>query len=428
MTALFLSLVFAVAPSPHGQALLDDVSKKAVKFFWEQSNPKTGLTKDRAANFKDKDEYVVASVAATGFALSAYAIGAERGWIPRQAAIERTRMTLNWLKASAKKDHGWFYHFIDWSTGERMWKSEVSSIDTCLMLAGAIMADQEFNDSKIHRTLQSLLADIDWNWMLHDGGAKANEVTLCMGWHPESGFIRARWNEYYEDTFVFVQMLGLVPKLDADAAWKAIRREVVTYDGYQHITGGPIFMHQMSQGFIDFSGQRDMLGFDYWVEGKNACLANRQFCIDNPNHFKGYGPGFWGLNAGDAPNGYVGNGAPRKDGKAEDNGTISPTGAIASVLFIPEIAKATADSLIDRYPEAYGRYGFSNGIDATKDWKGPDVIGIDLGMVMLAIEGARDHLPHRLSMKSPIYQLGMKRAGFHKTSEGSLDNRPLQKN
>lgn len=425
MTALFLALV--MAQPPKGQALLDDLSKRAVRYFWEQSNTTTGLTKDRAANFKETDEYVVASVAATGYALAAYAVGSERGWLPKKDAIERTRMTLRWLKEHGLKEHGWFYHFIDNRTGERMWKSEASSIDTCLLLAGAIIADQEFKDPEISRELKVILDDIDWDWMIHDGGAKPDEVTLCMGWHPEDGFIKARWNEYYEDTFLFLQMLGLNPKLDSTQAWPAIKRKILNYGGYQHLTGGTIFMHQMSQDFVDFRGQRDMLGFDYWVEGKNACLANRQFCIDNLNHFKGYGPNFWGLNAGDAPSGYVGNGAPREDGKAEDDGTISPTGAISIILYRPDIAKQTADYLAETYPSSYGRYGFSNGINPTKDWSGPDVIGIDLGMELLSIEDARDHLPQRLSMKSPIYQLGMKRAGFHKTEEGPLDSRVLKK-
>ncbi len=425
MTALLLALSMSMPPPLAGQALLDDVSKRAVQFFWEQSNPVTGLAKDRASNFDLVDDHKIASVAATGYALAAYAVGAERGWLPKQKALERTRRTLLWLKTSGKKEHGWFYHFVDWSTGERMWKSEASSIDTCLMLAGAIIAEQEFKDPKISTLLKSILNDIDWKWMITDGGAKPGEVTLCMGWHPESGFINARWNEYYEDTFLFVQMLGCVPSLPAKEAWSAIKRKQLKYHGLDLLTGGPIFMHQMSQVFLDFSGQRDMLGFDYWVEGRNACLGNRQYCIDNPKGFEGFGPNFWGLNAGDAPSGYVGNGAPREDGKAEDDGTASPTGAIASALYIPEIVKSTANHFIRHFPKSYGTYGFSNGINPTKSWIGPDVIGIDLGMVMLSIESARDHLPQRLSMGSPIYQRGMKRAGFHKTSEGPLEKRPL---
>ncbi len=422
-----LMLAFSLTVSPlTGQALMDDVSKRAVQYFWEQSNPLTGLAKDRASNSKAIDDHDVASVAATGYALAAYAVGSERGWLPKAKARDRTRMTLRWLKTKALKERGWFYHFINWKTGERIWKSEASSIDTCLLLAGAIIADSEFKDAEISALVKSIAHDIDWNWMLTDGGAKPGKLTLCMGWHPETGFIKARWNEYYEATFLVILMLGADKDIPASAAWEAIKRQVLTYHGIEVLTGGPIFMHQMSQQFLDFSGQRDLLGYDYWVEGRNSCLANRQYCIDNPKQFKGFGPNFWGLNAGDAPSGYVGNGAPRADGVAGDDGTVSPTGALASVLYIPEIAKSTADYLRTNYSSGYGKYGFSNGINPTLNWFSPDVIGIDLGMAMLSIEDARDHLPQRLSLRNPIYQRGMKRAGFHKTNEGPLDRRSLR--
>jgi hypothetical protein len=412
----------AVGAAPlKGQALLDDISKRAVTYFWQQSNPTTGLTKDRAANFKDADDHVVASVAATGYALSAYAIGAHRGWLPRSQAIARTRMTLHWLRTKGLKEHGWFYHFIDWRTGERVWKSEASSIDTCLLIAGAVIAQQEFHDSVVDSEFKKILAEIDWKWMLTSGGDSPDSALLCMGWHPEDGFINAHWDHYYECTFLFVQMLGLDPHLPADKAWKAVQRDPYTYGGYPHLTGGCIFMHQMSQDFVDFRGQRDMLGYDYWVEGRNACLANRQYCIDNPKKFAGYGPNVWGLNAGDGPSGYEGN-SPN----GSDDGTISPTGAICSVLYTPDIAKSTADNLITTWPKSYGKYGFANGINPNATWIGPDVIGIDLGMVLLSIEDARDHLPQKLSLMSPIYKLGLKRAGFHKTEEGPLVKRKLQ--
>jgi len=258
--------------------------------------------------------------------------------------------------------------------------------------------------------------------MLTDGGAMPDSATLCMGWHPEDGFIKARWNDQWEENFLFVQALGAYPKMP-NTAWKVIKRPIITFHDLKLVNGGPIFLHQMSQGFIDFAGKRDSLGLDYWVEGRNACLANRQYCIDNPKNFKGYGPNVWGLNAGDAPSGYVGNGAP---GFGSDDGTVSPTGAIASVMYIPEEAEAAAAALKGQFPNGYGKYGFSNGICPDKNWVGPDVIGIDLGMVLLAIENARDGLPHKLSMANPIIKLGMSRAGFHKTDEGPLASRPLQ--
>lgn len=417
---LVMALVLASGPKTISP-LLDDVSKRAVNYFWEQSNPKTGLTKDRAANFKDKDEYVVASVAATGYALAAYSIGAHRGWLDRAKALDRSRMTLKFLEEKGLKKRGWFYHFIDWRDGSRMWNSEASSIDTGLLLAGALMAQTEFKDAAYDALLKKIMDGIDWQWMLTNDGAMPNSQTLCMGWHPEDGFIKARWDQQWEENFLFVMALGVDQNL-SQSAWKIIKRDIITFHGLKLVLGGPIFMHEMSQGFLDFAGQRDCLGFDYWVEGRNACLANRQYCIDNPKNFKGYGPDVWGLNAGDAPSGYVGNGAP---GFGSDDGTVSPTGAIASVMYIPDEAESAAKTLKAEFPKSYGRYGFSNGINPAQNWVGPDVIGIDLGMVMLAIENARDGLPHKLSMSNPVIKRGMKKAGFHKTDEGPLSSRPL---
>jgi len=406
-----------------GQALLDDLSQKAVKFFWEQSNPVTGLTKDRAANFKATDEYIVASVAASGYALAAYAIGAHRGWLDRQKALERSRFSVDWLNKHGLKEHGWFYHFVDWRNGERHWNSEASSIDTGLLLAGEIIAEQEFKDQKLTELVNETFANIDWKWMLTDNGAQPKSTTLCMGWHPEGGFISARWDAQYESTFLNLIALGS-SKVIPDALWTSIRRTpIVSYQGNNFIIGGTIFMHQMSQVFLNFKDMRDEAGYDYWIEGRNACRGQKAYAIANPKGFKGYGPDFWGLNAGDAPSGYVGNGVP--EGTGGDDGTISPTGAIASIIYDRAGAISVANHLAKDYPETLGIYGFSNGVNPSQNWHGPDVIGIDLGMELLAIESDRDGLPQKLSLASPIYQEGLRRAGLRKTNEGPTQDRPM---
>ncbi len=406
-----------------GQALLDDLSKKAVKYFWDQSNPVTGLTKDRAANFKPKDDYIVASIAATGYALAAYAIGAHRHWLDRDKALQRCRKTVSWLNINGLKDHGWFYHFVDWSNGERHWNSEVSSIDTGLLLAGEIIAEQEFKDPSLTNLVNKTFDAIDWKWMITDGGKKPNEMTLSMGWDPKNGFIDARWNAYYESTFLNLIALGASPEVPG-GLWASIRRTpLIHYKGQEFIVGQNIFMHEMSQVFVDFKGMRDAQGYDYWIEGRNDCRAQRLYAIDNPSHFKGVGADFWGFNAGDKPSGYGSNWVP--PGSEPNDGTVSPTGAIASIIYDKDHAMEVANHIASAYPETYGIYGFSNGINPTQNWHGPDVIGIDLGMELLGIESARDGLPQKLSGSSPIYKKGLKRAGFHATDEGPIEDRPL---
>jgi hypothetical protein len=404
-----------------GEALLDELSKRAVRFFWEQSHPTTGLTKDRAANLVDTDTFDVSSVASVGFALTAYAVGAERGWLGRDEALDRVRLTLRSLESTAQRERGWFYHFIDWETGRRVWDSEASSIDTSILLAGILVAETYFRDPQVDETARRIRDGIDWVWMLTDGGAKPDEATFSHGYIPEKGFLPHRWANYSEHPMLVLQGLGSQAKVPP-AAWEAFRRNVIEYKGLELLEGGPLFMHQMSHGFLDFSGQRDRLGFDYAIATRNATLANRLYCIENPKGFKDYGPNFWGLTAGDSPDGYKAFGAP---GWGEDNGTIVPTCAVASMPFTAQESLAAAEYFYENHPEMWGRYGFSNAINPSRDWVGPDVIGIDLGMMMMGIENYRDGFVWRMSMAHPVYREGMRRAGL-RPSVGSSALRLLR--
>jgi hypothetical protein len=430
MSVMALSLVIAALSITASRLppQFDDLSRRAFRFFWEQSNKTTGLTLDRASNVSDDvphpeepAKYTVASTAATGYALCAYAVGADRGWIDRASAVERTRHTLQWLNDHGLKEKGWFYHFINWETGERVWKSEVSSIDTALLLAGVVMAQSEFHDPGIDAEATRLYNAIDWNWMLTNGDQMSDQKTFCMGWHPEDGFISARWDHYYENPFFNVIALGLDPQLPTET-WSAFKRDHLNYKGYEFLNGGPIFIHEMGHDFIDMKGKRDSLGYDYWVSSRDEILATRQWCIDNPGGFVGYSADIWGLNACDKPDGY---GACAGFHTGDDDGTLMPTCVAGALMFAPDKAKASIAAYRAKYPSAYGRYGFPNGINPTKNWTDQDVIGIDLGMMLLGIEDYRDGLPQRLMAANPIIQRGMQRAGFHSTKEGPLEYRRI---
>ena len=390
-----------------GQNLIDDVQKRAVSFFWNESNPKTGFTKDRASNGDAPDTHTVASCAAVGYALVAYPIGVEHKWLTRTDALERTRLTLSHLLTDWSQSHGWLYHFADWSTGERQWKSEASSIDTSLCLAGIIAAERYWHDPEVTRDAEKFESRIDWKWMLTDGGSKPEAVHLCMGWHPEDGFIKARWSDFNEGKFLYIQAYGLSDI--TNAGWDKIHRPQETYKGIDFITGGPIFMHEMSEGFYDFRGQRDRLGYDYSIEEKHAALANRAYCIDNPKKFKGYSPDFWGLNACDGPDGYGAFGAP---GWISDDGTVCPTGPLAAMNAIPDEATTFAVSLRKDYPAAWGKYGFPDSLNPTRNWIDSDVLGIDLGMMLCSTENHRNGFVWKLTEQTLVKQRGFERAGF----------------
>ncbi len=404
---MMISALLCLSIPFSGPSLIDEVRHRAVSFFWNESNEATGFTKDRASNGDGGDKNSIASCAAVGYALVAYPIGVEHKWLERNAALERTRTTLSHLLTDWQQSHGWLYHFADWKTGERQWKSEASSVDTSLCLAGVLFAEKYWKDPQVTRDADRFIKRIDWDWMLTDGGAKPDAVHFSMGWHPESGFINNRWSDYNEAKFLYIQAYGLSDV--TNAGWDKIRRPRETYKGLELITGGPIFMHEMSEGFYDFRGKRDRLGYEYSIEQKNDVLANRQYCIDNPKKFKGYGPDFWGLNACDEPDGYGAFGAP---GWISDNGTVCPTGPLAAMPAIPKEATSFAAALRRDYPTAWGRYGFPDALNPSRNWIDTDVLGIDLGMMLCATENYETGLIWRINSANPVIKRGFERAGL----------------
>jgi hypothetical protein len=403
-----------------GNLLLDELQHRAVDFFWNESDPHTGFSKDRATNFKTPDDHTVASCAATGFALAAYPIGVERHWLKRGIARGRTVSTLKSLLTLHAGHKGWYYHFIDSKTGKRMWNCELSSIDTSILLGGVLAAERYWKDRQITDLTKRIMGRIDWKWMMTDGGAKPDEGIFCMGWFPDKGFINSRWTGYSEEKMLFLQGYASDPKLNTSGFDKT-NREVHTYRGIEFISGGPLFMHEMSESFYSFSNMRDHRGYNYHVASRNAALANRAYCSDNPKGFKDYGPDFWGLSACDTPTGYKALGAP---GWIEDDGTITPTSAIAALPFTPKESMEFAEAMYREHHDAFGRYGFSNGVNPTKAWNDPDVIGIDLGMMLCGIENYRTGMIWKLSAASPWIKGGYARMGFKRVA-GS-DQGPLK--
>jgi len=401
--------------------LLTEVQRRACRFFWDESDPHTGLTKDRADN-TGSDTYTVASIASTGYALASLPVAVTHHWTDRRAAYARALVTLRFVHDRLPQVHGWYYHFIDQHTGERVWKCEISSIDTTLLIEGALMAGQFWPRTEVSRLADDLSERLDWTWMRSNGGDSPQKRVVSMGWHPEDGFIASNWDRY--DELMQLYLLGMSSHRDplpADS-WNAWERNKIEYGGLTALAGGPIFLHEMSHLYFNFRDQRDSSGWDYWVSSTNAVKINRQFCIDKSAGRKSYGPDLWGLNASDAPDGYRAYSAPGSD----EDGTLSPTGAIAALLFTPEASQAAGQAMYARVKaKCWGRYGFGDAFNLDKDWYDKDVIGIDLGMALLAIEDARTGLPWRLMASHPGLRRAWKLAGFHTTHEPSP--RPLQK-
>ncbi len=400
-----------VDPTP--DALRDALAHGAFAFLWNESDPRTGLTKDRANNdpAKGADTHTVASVASTGYALAALPIGVERGWISRKDGEARALTTLRWFRDNQPNEHGFYYHFVNWRTGAREWSCELSSIDSGLFLLGAITAGQYFG-GEARRVASELYARADWRWM-RDGVAESlprtlKPLTLSMGWNPEHGFLEGRW-QGYEDPYLYLLALGAPKHALGGASWTARGVTRGQWEGFDVLgKPSPIFWVQMTPGYFDQRGMKDAQGYDWWQHYVNSHRAHIAFCARHPDL---YPDALWGVNASDQPNGY--GGEDPLDGKV--SGTITPTAVVAGYLFTPKASQKTMLSLWQHYRgKAWGRYGFGNALNVPKNWYDGDVIGIDLGMMLLCLENQRSGLIWKLMASHPLTAKAYRAAGFRK--------------
>ena len=223
----------AAVPQDDG-VLLDDLSQRSFRYFWDTADPKTGLFPDRApADCSRPKGQVVASVAASGFGLTGYCLAAERGWVPRKEALERTRRALRFLAKDSPQKNGWFYHFVDAADGSRQWGSEVSSIDTALLLGGVLTARQYFADDPELASLASAIHDrVDFPWMLDK---KSNKFS--HGWTPENGFLKYTWDTYSEESLLLLLAMGSKTHPVDASVWDAIARPEVSYSSHDYVSG-----------------------------------------------------------------------------------------------------------------------------------------------------------------------------------------------
>ena len=398
--------------TPEAAPALETVQRRAFDFFWNETNRDTGLTKDRERNMTGPEagKSTVASIAATGYMLASLPIGVEHGWVSNRQAYERCLGTLRCVHDTLPNVHGFYYHFLDWGTGARIWNCELSSIDSSLLALGALACGEYWPHTAVQRHAAGIAGRMDWRWMRTNGGAAPTEPAPSMGWDPKKGFLSSRWNGYTEAAYLYLLALGTPGPggLPRDS-WNRWTFPTVSEEGIPVFGGpSPIFMAQMTPGYFDLRGLRDRQGRDWWTAWKNAHLADQAYCARKPEN-KTYAAGFWAINASDQPSGY-GADSPL-DG--HNTGTVSPTGMIAGIVFTPERSKKSLADLWTLRDRIWGRYGFSNAFNLDKDWVGTDVIGIDLGMMLLLTENAHSGLIWRLMKHSAFAQRGLAAAGFH---------------
>lgn len=392
--------------SAEDDRFLEDLSRRSFMFFWEQADPDTGIVRDRSRT-DGTPVNDVGSIAAVGFGLSGLCIAAERGWLPRAEVVGRARTTLRFFAQRMEHERGWYFHFVNVRTGAREWKSELSSIDTALLIAGVLTVRQCLDDDpEVVRHAGTIYRRVDFNWML-----AGHPALLSHGWRPESGFLESRWSRYCELMILYLLGLGSPTSPLPAEAWHAWTRPVMRFQQFTYIShGDPLFVHQYSHAWVDFRGRRETgTGIDWFGNSVTATRAHQAFCLGLADEFHGYSENVWGITASDSRKGYVAWGGPPRHPAID--GTVVPAAAAGSLMFTPEITMPALRAMHRRFGDRiYGRYGFADAFHPTDGWVNPDVIGIDLGITLLSAENLRTGNVWRWFMKNEEIGKALERA------------------
>ncbi|MFP5206258.1 MAG: glucoamylase family protein [Acidobacteriota bacterium] len=398
------SAMDASAPGAPEEDFLDDLERLGCLFFWEQASSRTGQILDRARHSLGgrRDPRRMASIASTGFGLTALCIADKRGYLPHAQVLERVRSTLAWHLNHFSHVHGFFYHFTDIETGARYRASEVSSIDTSILLCGILTAKAYFDDPQISSLAQQIYERVDWPWLLNGGS------TFSMGWMPETGFLKHRWDHYCELMMIYLLAIGSPSHPVSPELWKNFTRPVMNFQGYSYISGpDPLFTHQYSHAWFDFRHQRDEYA-DYFENSAIATRAHRAFCLSRPRWFN---PDYWGVTASDSIGGYTGWGGPPAMGPLD--GTVVPSAAAGSLAFVPGECLGVLRAMRARWGQrAWSRYGFVDAFHPAANWYDPDVLGIDLGISVLMAENLRSGFVWKNFMSNSEPVQAMQLVGF----------------
>ncbi|MGA3106212.1 MAG: glucoamylase family protein [Terriglobales bacterium] len=383
---------------------LDDLERAIFLFFWEQASPTTGLVKDRALA-AGNDIRTVASTAATGFGLTALCIADQRGYLPTANILARVQTTLSFLLNQMPNQNGFFYHFVNMNTAQRAYKSELSSIDTALLLCGVLTCRQYFQDPQVTRLATQIYQRINWPWMLNGG------TTFSMGWTPENGFLNARWDTYCELMVLYLLAIGATNPIPA-SSWEAISRPTLTYEDLTYITDrAPLFTHQFSHAWVDFRNKQDAYT-NYFQNSVVATQAHKIFCSTSlASQFSDYSDNLWGISASDSANGYVIWGGPPPMGPID--GSLVPCATGGSIPFLAADCISVLRNIKNWFPRSWQRYGFVDAFNPISDWYATDVIGIDVGVTMLMAENHRSNFVWNTFMKNPEIPAAMAAVGFH---------------
>ena len=302
---------------------------------------------------------------------------------PSWTANSGSRRRWRFLLEECPHEHGFLYHFIDIDSGQRLFGSELSSIDTALLLCGVLHCRQYFTgNARIQALATTFYRRINWQWMMNGGS------TLSMGWLPDQGFLKNRWDIYCELTTMYLLAIGSPTHPVPPEAWESVQRPVVSYGGINYISGNaPLFIHQYPQAWCDYRNLRDRHA-NYFTNSIAATRAHQLWCLVQGQKYPWIDQDMWGISASDSRQGYRVWGGPPSMGPLD--GTLVPCAAAGSLVFLPAECSHVLLTMRERYGDKlYGRYGFADAFQPKAGWYGDDVIGIDVGIGLLMAENLR---------------------------------------
>lgn len=396
----------------YGKKLILRELKKSYNFFINETNNDRnskgyGLTRDKTilANH-------IASIASVGYGLAALIVGVEHKWIKYEEAYYKANRTLDTFINNVEGKNGFYYHFINMETGKREWNCEISIIDTAIFICGAITAGEYFG-KEVKEKAEILYKRVNWEWY-------RNKETnyFYMGYTPEKGFW-GHWDMYAEQLMLYVLGVSSPRFPISKSMYNDFKKKKENYKNIKDIIYtycGTLFTYQFSHAWIDFRNILDENSINWFENSIKATKANRQYCIDNKEKFKTYGENSWGLTACLGPNGYCSFGSKPCDInlEMENDGTITPCGAIGSIVFTPKESIKAMEFYYNKFPKLWGKYGFKDGynLEKEKPWFAKEYIGIDKGIELVMIENYLNSTIWKYFMKNKYVQQGLKKLGF----------------
>lgn len=396
-----------------------DLGRRCYRYLTDAADPVTGLVADRGrTDGRQFSQY--ASSAACGFALAGHGVAASLQWTDPDKARMHVRRMLQSLLTIAGHEKGFVYHFINRRTGKRAMRSEASTIDTALLVAGAMHASEVFaDDQEIVSMADRLYRRVEWQSMLGENGC------FHMGWVPETGLLPHQWDTFSELTILVLLAIGAPTHHVPGQCWNAWRRSMTLHhEGQPFLSYPPLFVHQYPHTFFDFRSVRSPSGRCYWQNSRTAHHAQIAFLkmlANNYPNLSHYGDDLWGITSSDSESGYRDWGGPYEDGVVRPDrgidGTVVPSAAGGALSVVPKQATRTLMAQRQRFgPKIYGRYGFTNAFNPATGWIGPDVIGIDTGITLLSAANLMNEGVWQPFMRHPAAQRALQRAGFTKAS------------